>query len=209
MKFDILAVMSSLAKKRPIFHSEADFQFALAWELKAYNTNTGIRLEYNAKIDEIQTYIDIWITDQRHRVAVELKYKQAATSVEFDGEEFTLSNHLAPDTNCFLVVHDIYRVERLVNSGRITEGYCIFVTNDKNYWNRPSRETNYDTFRVNEGAVLSGERMWRNPEKKTAQKYTNQFGNISLSGNYNMKWRDYHNFGIRNGEFRYLVVEIP
>ena len=30
--FDVEAVLASLAAKRPVFHSEADFQFAFAWE---------------------------------------------------------------------------------------------------------------------------------------------------------------------------------
>ena len=37
--------MDSLAAKRPIFHSEADFQHALAWEVQLAHPNAGIRLE--------------------------------------------------------------------------------------------------------------------------------------------------------------------
>ena len=31
---NIHEVMTELAKMRPIFHSEADFQFALAWQIR-------------------------------------------------------------------------------------------------------------------------------------------------------------------------------
>lgn len=31
--FDVEAVLRDLALKRPIFHSEADFQHAVAWEV--------------------------------------------------------------------------------------------------------------------------------------------------------------------------------
>lgn len=44
--FDIHAVMGQLAHRRPIFHSEADFQFALAWRIKETLPDYEIRLEY-------------------------------------------------------------------------------------------------------------------------------------------------------------------
>ena len=41
----IRATLAKLAKKRPVFHSEADFQHALAWELQLDDPTAGIRLE--------------------------------------------------------------------------------------------------------------------------------------------------------------------
>lgn len=44
---DLLPVIELLRQKRPIFHSEADFQFALAWEIQRLYTSTVVRLEYS------------------------------------------------------------------------------------------------------------------------------------------------------------------
>jgi hypothetical protein len=38
--------MTALSSTRPVFHSEADFQFALAWAIKELNPSAEIRLEY-------------------------------------------------------------------------------------------------------------------------------------------------------------------
>lgn len=45
---DVQAVMQSLSVKRPIFHSEADFQHALAWELQSEFPKASIRLVFQA-----------------------------------------------------------------------------------------------------------------------------------------------------------------
>ena len=38
-------VLPALARRRPIFHSEADFQLALAWEIQTARPAAGVRLE--------------------------------------------------------------------------------------------------------------------------------------------------------------------
>ena len=43
--FDVEAVLASLAAKRPVFHSEADFQFAFAWESQKRYPGLKVRLE--------------------------------------------------------------------------------------------------------------------------------------------------------------------
>jgi hypothetical protein len=45
MIFEVAEILSRLAKKRPIFHSEADFQHALAWEVRGMHADADIRLE--------------------------------------------------------------------------------------------------------------------------------------------------------------------
>jgi|SRR5215813_7697740 len=37
--------LSALSKERPIFHSEADFQFAFAWKMREQNLAYSVRLE--------------------------------------------------------------------------------------------------------------------------------------------------------------------
>jgi hypothetical protein len=43
--FPIDAIMTSLAQSRPVFHAEADFQHAFAWELHKELPSAQVRLE--------------------------------------------------------------------------------------------------------------------------------------------------------------------
>ena len=45
MRIDMTSLMDQLARHRPIFHSEADFQHALAWQLQLENPAGRVRLE--------------------------------------------------------------------------------------------------------------------------------------------------------------------
>lgn len=49
---DIEKCMKSLSEKRPIFHSEADFQFALAWEIQKEYPKANVRLEYPIRLEK-------------------------------------------------------------------------------------------------------------------------------------------------------------
>ena len=71
---DIHALLGGLARKRPAFHSEADFQFALAWEIREAR-KLDSRLEFRPLADE-RMYLDIWLPQRG--VAVELKYMTRA-----------------------------------------------------------------------------------------------------------------------------------
>ena len=44
IKLDIHEILHQLSRCRPIFHSEADFQFSLAWIIKEQYPNCDIRL---------------------------------------------------------------------------------------------------------------------------------------------------------------------
>lgn len=63
--------INSLSARRPIYHSESDLQFALAWELKESLPNIEIRLEKPFK----KQYIDIIYTNANETIGIELKYK--------------------------------------------------------------------------------------------------------------------------------------
>ncbi|MDD4494537.1 MAG: hypothetical protein PHV32_09375 [Eubacteriales bacterium] len=55
---ELLPVIELLRQKRSLFHSEADFQFALAWEMQITYTTAEIRLEY-PPANYPNKYIDI------------------------------------------------------------------------------------------------------------------------------------------------------
>ena len=68
---DIDGLMAKLSKRRQIFHSEADFQHALAWEIHLANPDCQVRLEFSPfPDDERAMLLDIWLPTES--LAIEL-----------------------------------------------------------------------------------------------------------------------------------------
>ena len=67
-------VIQKLSEKRKIFHSEADFQFAIAWEIKLLYNNAEVMLECPLNVSS--KAIDIVVNLDDHVYPIELKYKQ-------------------------------------------------------------------------------------------------------------------------------------
>ena len=70
---DIHNLIANLSKQRPIFHSEADFQHALAWQIHKTMPDCKIRLELPYR-KEKNWHLDIYLPIQR--IVIELKYLQ-------------------------------------------------------------------------------------------------------------------------------------
>ena len=208
---DIHMVMAELAKTRPIFHSEDDFKFALAWQIHEMMQDIQLRLEYPHSEG---VYLDIWIHSRK--LAVELKYKTKSLLAREDGELFDLKEQGARNHARHDFLEDVERVE---SAG---SGCAIILTNEPAYWEEHSvRQSSNDyDFRIHEGRELSGELNWRNPEADAASGRQNP---IALSGSYNLRWKDYsripripdipeigltsRNQGTHR-RFRYLVVAV-
>lgn len=54
----IASLLLSLAVEKPIFHSEADFQHALAWRIHTVMPDAKVRLEYRSRLKET-VYLDV------------------------------------------------------------------------------------------------------------------------------------------------------
>ena len=75
---DIESALQRLADDRPVFHSEDDFQYALAWRLHRDFDDMVVRLEYPLPWGGRRAYADIWLAPagrpargrRRHRVEV-------------------------------------------------------------------------------------------------------------------------------------------
>ena len=203
---DIHALMEGLAKKRPIFHSEADFQFALAWHIKELDPSSHIRLEIKPFPEKSKRmHLDIWVPSEG--TAIELKFLTRRIGFKHGDEAYLLSNQQSTQ-GCYDFVKDIGRIERIV-TGRIdaVRGFAVHLTNDSRYWcpTSPTWETNNDAqFRIHEGIVLTGTRSWR-----SGSSWKNREDSIELRGEYTMHWYDYSNLGAqKNSHFRYLAVEV-
>lgn len=193
--------MGDLAGLRPVFHSEADFQLALAWQLQHADPHATVRLETRPSQG---VHLDLLLLTEGRPIAVELKYLTAAWTGQVGGERFSLLNQGAQDIRAYDCVKDVERVEQFVASNSGATGLVLALTNDAAYWRPVShgRATNADAFRLREGSTLTGVRQWgpntgpgtmRGREKP-----------LQLRGNYICQWHDYSAIGGSNGILRYL-----
>lgn len=203
-------IIKELAKERPIFHSEADFQHALAWLIHKKLDNPSVRLEF--KPPNYKIYLDIWVRTwvrtKEYNIAIELKYKTRGLEHEINGEKFGLLNQSAQDHGRYDFLKDIQRIEKVASENRNTFGYAIFLTNDSAYWKEPAGADTFDTaFRINENKEISGELRWGKGASEGTIK--NRKDGLSLRGSYQFKWQDYHEIKDKPyGKMRYLLVEI-
>jgi len=87
---DVEKIMKSLGKKRPIFYSESDFQFAPASEIKSLYESHDIRLEVPFGF-EPKGRIDILVRDKTIVYPIELNYLKKAFQFTADGEKFAIA----------------------------------------------------------------------------------------------------------------------
>ena len=188
---DIAAVLGALAERRPLFHSEADFQHALAWELHHRLPAAAIRLEFPQMVSGERRYLDVWIAHEDAALAIELKYKTRAIYVISAGENFNLLDQGAQDVGRYDFVQDIQRLERTISvqtDTRVT-GYAVMLTNDSAYWQPPGGSPTPDAdFRIHEGCTLQGTLRWR--EGAAAGTIAGREEPLELNGVYPLAWRD-------------------
>ena len=207
MTLDIHSLMRDLSQSRPIFHSEADFQHALAWQIHEAIPDSQIRLEYPFRYDGNTMKLDIWLRDKK--TAIELKYLPRKLETEHNGEQFLLKNQDAHGEGCYDFLKDVERLERKAGDHKrlVHPGLAVLLTNDPLYWDcsRGSATSNYVGFRVFESREVTGVLAW--PENARTEK--KREAPIRLEGSYTMHWQDYSNFaGEEYGKFRYLAVEV-
>ena len=202
---DIHLVMAKLAERRPIFHSEADFQFALAWQIHKMTPDCEVRLEKPFTIggDKKSMHLDIWLPNTG--TAIELKYGTRGLRDEFDGELFALKDG-ARDLCRYDFVKDIQRIERVVDAPRgSAPGYAILLANDHLLWE--PRPGGIDAaFHLHEGRRLEGSMTWAKSAGKGSTK--GKESPLVLRGSYALHWKTYPALPGKYGGFRYLAVEV-
>jgi hypothetical protein len=205
---DVPTLLGRLAAHRPLFHSEADFQHAFAWEAHAMDPSLQVRLEThpepNVRLDLLLSRPDLG----RH-TAVELKYLTALWEGAVNGEYFALKNHGAHDIRAYDVVKDISRLERFVAGNMGWNGILVAITNDPSFW-RPvthGRATNADAFRIYEGVTLAGARAWGTDTGAGTMR--GRESAINLVGTHALRWQDYARVdSTARGTFRALTLEV-
>ena len=204
--FDIDCLMESLADTRRLFHSEADFQHALAWCIQQAMPESQIRLEVDVlQAEHRRSFLDIWLPVEG--IAIELKYKTRGFEAEQDGESFVLRNQSAQDQGRYDFLRDIERLELMCSKlGRCRAGYAVLLTNDSSYWKESARRDTVDAdFRIHDGQTVTGVLTWATGAKLGTVK--GRESPIEIDGAYSLRWQEYSSFPENSyGNFRYLAV---
>ncbi len=203
----IIDVLNELGKKRPVFHSEADFQHALAWTIHEKYSGLNIRLEKRVILNNKGFYFDIFAFNDNKTVAIEVKYKTKNLDTAVNSEEFNLKNQGAQDQGRYDFIKDISRLEKALETYRDGAGFAIFLTNDESYWKTPKRDVNTadKDFRIHERGIL-GTLSWKEGTSKGTMSGRSE--SIILKRGYMLNWNDYSDVAKQNGKFRYLLVKI-
>lgn len=204
---DVHSVLSLLSHERPLFHSEADFQHALAWKLHELFPEAVVRLEYRPMPSE-RVYIDTFLSLPSGRLALELKYTTRGHSAIWKDEAYSLADQSAQDLHRYDFLKDIVRLQRLTRKHSEVTGWAIMLSNDSAYWKEPGRSNTVDAaFRIHDGRVLQGTVGWdARAGKGTILK---REAPLELYGSIELKWRDYSSVGTGSySRFRYLAVEV-
>lgn len=207
LTFELHGVLANLAQIRPVFHHEADFQHALAWQIHSLMPTVSIRLEYKP-FPRQPVFVDIWLVIDGRATAIELKYLTTRCEVSVDGELFALAQQAAGPVRRYDVIKDIQRLERIVHELPNARGYMVCLTNDATMWNPTSRLASTDAaYRIDEGRTLTGELSWAAQTGIGTMK--NRETPIQLAGAYQIRWRDYASVPAeRSGRLRYLLLEV-
>lgn len=193
-------VLSNLASKYRAFWSEADFQFAFAWELQKLRPSASIHLERRVSL-QTNYYVDIWVEEDGKIYPIELKYKTKAATIG----GISLLNQSATDFGCYDYLWDIYRLEQLSSQIQNYDvGFAIMLTNDAAYFRDTQRKSAYDDFKIFDVVTKQGQLSWQSTVKGTPFIYGHR-APFALNGVYTMKWHPY-NQGLDG--FKYLINEV-
>lgn len=199
--------MTALSRERPIFHSEADFQFALAWALKSVDPQAHLRLEY--PIGNVRGAVDIVaMSNGRPAYALELKYVKTRTKMQIGDETYDLPDSLSD--SYYYVCNDLARMERFVAENPGACAGVLVLSNRPLSWNEWTHQRGCHAFRISEGRTLSGILDW--PRERVRNRLSRDMRDrIELRGSYPLLWRS---FGSSDREqtsrsFRYLLIDVP
>lgn len=210
MRLDVPKILGVLAKRRPVFHSESDFQHALAWQIHEMHPALNPRLEYPLERPTRKACDMVLFQGGKMVMAIELKYPCRNLNYENKGEMFTLKSAPA-DSGRHGTLKDIERMEEFIEEIEETEkrtiqAAVITLTNDPDLWNglKTQRRTGAE-FDIQEGKIVSRTLKWA---PHTSIKTKRAYPKIRLFGRYIMKWQDYSRIDESNGIFRYLHIPV-
>ena len=225
-RIDIHKIMDQLKDRRPVFHSEADFQFEFAWEIKQIHADYQIRLEYPVRLKRLKKtrnrqkdkneYIDIVvITDKNEWIPIELKYKTKKHKFDLSShkrklEDVELTDQSATDHGRYWFWNDVSRIEALLEEGygnkNWVEGHAIILTNEENYWDKDGAGTSWKNFTLKKMPKRDENKQlkWVDTTRvKNYDKLCQDKPSLYIQHDYTLEWQPYSNEGC---ELKYLAL---
>ena len=201
---DLQILLQNLAARRPVFHSEADFQHELAWEVRQLFPEIDVRLE--RPLDDTPGATDLVLRKGRDVFGIELKFCSKATQIYWFDEVFGLKQHGAHPLRRYDICKDVQRMESF--NARYQCGAAVVVlTNDSAYWTGNGRaDVCDDAFRISEGRTLHGSLEWG--ASASAGTKRKRESTIELNGSYTLNWKSYSEVDGKCGRFNYLLISV-
>ena len=206
-------ILRSLGENRPIFHSEADFQFALCQQIEATHRDAKIRLEKCMQVDGRKYELDIFVVRGNTKYAIELKYKTKSFEGSIKEESYSLRNQNASNLGRFDYFDDLERVGKLVRANLASIGYAIFLSNHSVFWRGNGQGAISEQFNTADGReVRMGQEMsWvGNPPPSSVG--AGRFGRTIVSPvNTEFHWKKFSRIEDNEGRgqvFKFLCTKV-
>ena len=203
----VRGALESLKRRRPVFHSEPDFQHELGIELRSLGVQ-NIRMEYPLRVvfhrpdlrlkqGEVRgKQVDMW----GDGFAIELKHMHGKFSAVVSEERFMSPRGTnVDDGELRSVWEDVKRIEDLVRhpESPIAYGLVVLLTNRADFWTHPTNSLTYGGNEVRCFPDKGGE-------------------TVELHSSYAPKWEEWSNLRewpdtkVEMGGvlFRYAIVEV-
>ena len=210
-KFDIYRVIEELSKTNPLFNSELEFQFYLAWKIKElYKDIYTICLEYPLKnYQEKNRNIDlVLVCNNGGLIPIELKYKTSKFEYFFNNINYKLKNQSANDLSKYGHLKDVSRIEYFKETEKnFLVGYVITITNQAKTWQKilSPKQTDFEFSLENGSTACKGVKCWHICKSNHNK---NKYLPITLKNDYFINWHDFIIFDKPNGVFKVLVTEV-
>lgn len=94
---------------------------------------------FNEKLQK-KDYLDIFLFHNNKKIGIELKFKTKGIKKNLQKDfNYYFSNQIAHTNGKHSFFWDLHRLNDLVEREEIHQGYQIFITNDKSYWEKKER----------------------------------------------------------------------
>ena len=210
-KFDIYRVLEELSKTNPLFNSELEFQFYLAWKIKElYKDIYTICLEYPLKNYQGKNRnIDlVLVCNNGNLIPIELKYKTSKFEYFFNNINYKLKDQSANDLSKYGHLKDVSRIEYFKETEKnFLVGYVITITNQAKTWEKilSPKQTDFEFSLENGSTACKGVKYWHICKSNHNK---NNYLPINLKNDYFINWHDFKIFDKPNGAFKVLVTEV-
>ena len=209
--------LGALGVRRPIFHSEADFQHELAIELQRnhYAVRLEVPIQVVLKNQPVGIQLDLLAINQEsgQKTAIELKYITVALDHQIKGERFRLNGNWGTNLSLFDTLADLERVEAVVKAGYADQGFSVLITNAETAWSRDVLNTSIMAreFSIHEGRQLeAGSRLDWSPTTPSvgsvSKKRLAPYAPVEIPSSQTCQWNDYSKPTVGGGNFRYLIL---